>query len=59
MCPSPEPDQKTASPAPFTALLFLVRRLGIDPLSWVVGKTEDPLRESRIPGRNVGELTLL
>ena len=36
-----------------------VRWLGSDPLSRVVGKTEDPLRESHIPGSNDGELTLL
>ena len=45
---------------PFYSIVILVRWLVSDPLSWVVGKkTEDPLRESRIPGRNDGELTLL
>jgi hypothetical protein len=44
---------------PFYGDIGLVHWLGSDPLSWVVGKTQDPLRESRIPGRNDGELTLL
>ena len=56
MCLSTEPDQKTTSSAP---AVVLGRRLGSDPLSWVVGQTEDPLREGCFPGRNVGELTLL
>ena len=55
MCPSTEPDQKTA---PSVVPLFC-RRLGSDPFSKVVDQTEDPLWESCIPGCNVGDLTLL
>ena len=47
------------SVCPFYGAVVLGRQLGSDPLSWVVGQTEDPLRESLIPGCNVGELTLL
>ena len=54
MCPSTEPDQNT----PSGDAVVLGRLLGSDPLSWVVDQTEDPLRESRITGRNVGKLTL-
>ena len=59
MCPSPESDQKTASFPPFTKSFFLGRRLGSIPVSWVKGRTQDPLRESHILGRTDGELTLL
>jgi hypothetical protein len=37
----------------------LGRRLGSIPLSWVKGRTHDPLRDSHILGRTDGELTLL
>ncbi|XP_052362664.1 enhancer of polycomb homolog 1-like isoform X3 [Oncorhynchus keta] len=53
MCTSTEPDQKAAPSAPSAAAVFWVGYWGSDPLSWVVFRTEDPLRESRIPGRNV------
>ena len=46
------------SVCPFCGAVVLGRLLGSDPLSWVVVKTEDPLRESGVPGRNVGKLTL-
>jgi hypothetical protein len=59
MYPSTEPDQKTALSAPSAVPLFLGRRLGSDSLFWVKDQTEEPLWESRIPGCNVGELTLL
>ena len=60
MCPSPEPDQKTASSAPFTATLFWFA--GWDPIlcpGWWAKHSIQPFRESRIAGRNDGELTLL
>jgi hypothetical protein len=41
----------------FCGNIVLCRLLGLDPLSWVVVRTKDPLRESRIPGGNVGKLT--
>ena len=44
---------------PFYGDVVLVRRLGTNPLSWVVGKTQDPLQKSHIPGHNVGKLMLL
>ena len=44
---------------PFCGTVVLGQRLGFNPLSRVVDQTEDLLQESRIPGRYVGELTLL
>ena len=47
------------SVCPFCGAVVLGCWLGSDPLSWVVDQKENPLWESCIPGRNVGELTLL
>ena len=54
MCPFTKPDRKT-----FCVAVVFGRLLGSDPLAWGVVQTEDPLREIRIPGRNVGKLTSL
>ena len=60
MCPSLEPGEPAQKiVCPFYGVVVLVGRLGSDSMSWVVGKTEDPLREICIPGRNDGDLTLL
>ena len=59
MCTFTEPDQEAAQSAPSAAPLSWVSFWELDPLSLVVGRTEDPHRESRIPGHNVGKLTLL
>ena len=47
------------SVCPFCGAVVLGHLLGSDPLSWLVVQSEDPIRESHIPGRNVGKLTLL
>jgi hypothetical protein len=57
MCTSTDPDQEAVPSVPSAAPLFWVSFWDLDPLFWVVVQTEDPLRESHIPGRNVDKLT--
>ena len=59
VCTTPKSDHEAAPATSSGGDIVLGRHLGSDHMPWVVMRTKDPLRESRIPGRNVGKLTSL